>query len=181
MVLFLVVGITYAAFVDKATFSTSTFSVGSADIRLLPELDKAPNQQTPQDELQGPEFLGISPDWVVDFPVKVYNNSGSPINLMSFANYETANDPHELRYEIDVEPMVWDDSDGDGIPTEAELSAPLGKKNFVKWKSEGFDLGTLAASEVKGVVLRFSTGSSMPKSTEGSTGVFDFQFISTGQ
>lgn len=173
-------GVSYAAFVDKARIASSTFSVGSADIRLLEALDKLPNQQTLQDELQGPEFLGISPNWSKDYLVKIYNNSGSEVMMTTHADYETANDPDELRYEIYVEPLPWDDINLDGQATEEELGAPLGRKNFVKWKSEGFDLGSLPASEVMGLVLRFSTESSIPQSKEGGTGAFDFQFVSTG-
>jgi len=164
----------YAAFSDKSEVKGVTISVGSADIKLLKELFRGATDSNLADSIQGPSFNSIGQTWTADFPLKVYNNATTPIALSSTAFYETAHDPEELRSYIYVEPLDWADNDGNGIVDPSELSSSYGKKTIVKWKTEGFDFGSMATGEIKGFVLRFST-QNMPTSKQGATGVFDFE------
>lgn len=172
-------GVTYAAFADKGEVLGSSFSVGSADIKILDDLGLGFDQGNLVDEKPGPNFEGISPNWTEDYLIKLYNNASTPILLSSSADYETANDPSDLRQDIYVEPFEWDDANADGILDSGELGSSLGRKTIVKWKTEGFDLGQLDGGTGLGLVLRFSTDA-LSDSKQGAVAVFDFVFDSVG-
>jgi hypothetical protein len=174
-----VAGITYASFSDKGKILGSTFTVGSADLKLLIDVSGGVGASNLADDLPGPSFTGIVPFWSSDHLVKVYNNGSSPINLTTNANYATANDPDELRQIIFVEPFDWNDVNGNGVVDSDEVTNSYGKKTIVKWKTEGFNLGVVESGDVKGLVLRYTTDS-VPPSKQGSSGVFDFEFNSLG-
>jgi len=175
----MVVGVSFAAFTDKAAILGSVFSVGSADLKLLDVIGGGVTPDNLLEEKPGPVFSDVSSAWVADYPIQLYNNSAVEMLLTSNAFYETANDPDELRQLIFVEPLEWVDADADGVPTETELGSSLGVKTIVKWKTEGFDLGSLAPGTVGSWVLRFSTAS-IPESKQGSSATFDFEFDSVG-
>lgn len=178
--LFLVVGVTLAAFTDKADVLGASFSVGSADLKLLSNLAGGIDNSNLADQVNGPVFNGIAPNWSGDYLLKVYNNGTSDISLTTNANYETANDPEDLRQVIFVEPFEWDDANNDGILDTGELGVSLGARDtIVKYKTQGYDLGLLEAGNVKEIVLRFSTDS-IPESDQGATALFDFEIDSTG-
>jgi hypothetical protein len=181
MTLVFVVGVSYAAFTDKASILGTTFSVGSSDIKLFEDVSGGIDGANLVNEKAGPSFAGVSPNWVEDYLVKIYNNAATDVLLSSNANYETANDPDDLRQIIYVEPFSWDDVDGDGIVDDDELASATsyGRKTIVKWKTEGFDLGNLASGEVKGFILRLSTDS-VSDSKQGSSATYDFEFDSVG-
>ncbi|MBI2414933.1 hypothetical protein HYV31_03830 [candidate division WWE3 bacterium] len=164
----------YAAFSDKNEVKGVTISVGSADIKLLQDLAGDLSSTNLVDTMQGPSFANISQTWTADFPLKVYNNATSSIDLFSTAFYETANDPADLRSSIYVEPIDWVDSDGNGNPDPTELGTNYGKKTIVKWKTEGFDFGSMTTGEVRGLVLRFST-QDLSTTKQGATATFDFE------
>ncbi|KKU50873.1 MAG: hypothetical protein UX73_C0012G0018 [candidate division WWE3 bacterium GW2011_GWC1_47_10] len=178
LVVITTVGVTYAAFTDKASVLGATFSAGSADIKLLLDITKGVETSNLAEDLQGPTFSGIGPNWSADYLMKVYNNASSTLLLSSAANYETATDPDELRSYIYVEPFVWNDN-GNGLLDAGELGQSYGKKTIVKWKTEGLSLGQAATGEVKALVLRFSTDT-LPDTKQGKSGVFDFVFSSAG-
>jgi hypothetical protein len=170
-------GVTYAAFTDEGSVLGSSFSVGSADLKLLTDVSLPPDQTNLSEELQGPSFEGIGQNWQEDYLIKIFNNGTSNVNLATSADYETANDPEDLRQEISVEPFEWNDTNSDGILDEGELGTSLGVKTIVKWKTEGFDLGSLDSGSTKELVLRFST-ENLSETKQGATGVFDFIFES---
>ncbi len=176
--LFLVVGVTYAAFTDKASVLGSTFSTGSADIKLLADVTKSADAGNLVEDLEGPRFASISPNWSQNYLVKIYNNAAASVLLSSAVNYETATDPKELRQLIYVEPFEWND-DGNGLLDEGELGISYGRKAFVKWKTEGISLGQIPSGQVRGLVLKFSTDS-LSDFKQGASAVFDFVFTSTG-
>ena len=181
-ILFLIVlaGIAVAAFGDKGEILGSSFTVGSADIKFLESLTGGTLAGNLVDQLNGSSFTGISPYWQQDYSVKIYNNAETPVQLTTNAYYETVNDPEDLRQIIFVEPWPWDDADNDGVVGDGELAAiSLGRKTIIKWKTEGFDLGTLNAGEVKGLVLRFSTDT-VSDTKQGASAIFDFEFDSIG-
>lgn len=178
-ILALVIGVTYAAFSDKAQILGASFSVGSADLKLLADVSGGVDGTNLVDELPGPEFANLSPGWTEDYLVKLYNNSGAEVLLTTNADYETANDTDDLRQDITVELIDWDDANSDGVADSSELGASLGAKTIVKWKTEGFDLGSLESGAVRGLVLRFRTDS-VSSTKQGATGIFDFEFDSVG-
>lgn len=171
----LIGGLTYAAFMDKGRILGSSFSVGSSDIKLLSDLAGTLDSSNLLDELMGPSFAKIAPYWKQDYPIKIYNNGTDTLDISSTANYETANDPQELRQIIFVEPLDWSDSNNNGAVDEGEISASYGKKTIVKWKTEGFLLGPVNQGETKGYVLRFSTDT-ISDTKQGATAMFDFEF-----
>lgn len=178
--LVLIAGVAYAAFEDRGRVLGSRFSVGSSDLKLLADLAGGTDSVNLEDEITGPNFDNIYPNWQSDYMVKIFNNGSSVVQLTTSANYETANDPDELRQVIFVEPFEWDDANGNGVVDTGEEGASLGRKTIVKWKTEGYSLGQLNQGEVKSLILRFSTDS-IGSSKQGKTGIFDFEFDSIGQ
>ena len=172
-------GAAVAAFGDRSEILGSSFSVGSADIKLFDDLSGNISPENLVDELSGPAFVGIAPNWSQDYPLKIYNNASSHIQLTSNANYETANDPDELRQIIFVEPINWGDTNSNGEVDDGELGSSFGRKTIVKWKTEGFDLSSMAPGAVKGLVLRFSTDA-VSDTKQGKSAIFDFEFNSVG-
>ncbi|MBT6401616.1 hypothetical protein HN803_01820 [candidate division WWE3 bacterium] len=172
--LLLLGGVSYAAFGDRVEVLGTSVTVGSADIKLLDDLAGGVSSGNLVDSKQGPSFEKISPGWVADYPLKVFNNGTSVLKLSSVANYETAEDPEELRQIIFVEPFVWLDANGDGVSEEGELGQSFGKKTIVKWKTEGYILGDIASGGLTSYVLRFSA-ETIPDSKQGAAGVFSFE------
>jgi len=172
-------GITYAAFIDKGKILGSTFTVGSSDLKLLSNLSGGVDPSNLADELTGPTFNNIGSSWHQDYLLKLYNNGTSPAQIATHSNYATANDPDDLRSFIYVEPFPWNDANNNGVVDTGEEGTSLGRKTIIKWKTEGFDLGSLGTGEVKGLILRFSTDS-VSDTKQGKSGVFDFEFDSIG-
>ncbi|RJR27474.1 hypothetical protein C4561_02145 [candidate division WWE3 bacterium] len=173
----LLVGVVLAAFADKGKILGSTFSVGSSDLKFLTNLSGGIDSGNLSDELQGPGFANISSNWTMDYTLKMLNNGTSQVQVTSNANYLTANDPDDLRNIIFVEPLEWNDSNGDGLVDTGEEGQSLGRKTLVKWKTEGYNIGALNQGEVKGLILRFSTDT-VSDTKQGKSGVFDFEFDS---
>lgn len=172
-------GFTYAAFMDKSEILGSSFSVGSADIKLLADLTQGTVESNLVDAISGPQFSGIHAMWQQDYTLKLFNNTAEALSLSSNANYETANDPAELRQIIFVEPFDWADENNNGSLDEGELGGSYGRKTIVKWKTEGFDMGTLSVGQVRGILLRFSTDA-VSETKQGASALFDFTFNSVG-
>jgi hypothetical protein len=179
LLVLLTLGVTFATFTDKADFLGTTFSVASSDIKLLDVIGGGTDPSNLVDHKPGPSFENITPEWWDDYLVEVYNNATGDLQLSSFADYETANDPEELRQIIYVEIFDWEDLNADGLVQEEELINSYGGKSIVKWKSTGFDLGVLPQGEVRSFVVRFSTTSISP-SKQGSNILFDFEFDALG-
>lgn len=177
LVLALAAGIAFAAFGDKGEILGSTFTVASADIKFLedPTLGIDPNNLV--DQLPGPTFSNIKPEWTEDYLVKISNNGTSTVQISSNAFYETINDPEDLRQIIYVEIIEWNDANANGIYETGEEGNIIGKKTIVKWKTEGFSLGDLNSGDVMSLILRFST-EGLTDSKQGSTAIFDFEFES---
>jgi hypothetical protein len=173
------VGVALAAFSDSGNVLGSTFSVGSADIRLLSDVAGGTDVTNLVEELPGPTFTDISPNWSTDYLIKIFNNGTSSVDLASHANYVTANDPEDLRQIIFVEPFYWDDVNGNGVVDTGEEGASLGRKTIVKWNTEGFALGNLDTGNVVGLILRFSTDN-VSDTKQGASMIVDFEFESVG-
>lgn len=101
------------------------------------------------------------------------------MELSSWADYETANDPDELRQLVFAEIFDWEDTNSDGQVEESELTTSYGKKTIVKWKTEGFDPRILPKGEVRYFVCRFSTGT-ISETKQGKTMLFDFELDALG-
>jgi hypothetical protein len=171
----IVAGISYAAFLDTGKVLGSSFSVGSVDIKILKDLSQGIETSNLEDEINGPVFTNIGQNWQQDYPIKLFNNGTFDLQIASHANYETANDPDDLRQYIYAEIIPWDDQNSNGTVEQEELESSLGKKSIIKWKTEGYDLGNIEMGQVKGLVVRFSTDS-LSDTKQGKTGVYDFEF-----
>jgi len=167
------IGVTYAAFSDKGKVLGSTFSIGSGDIKLLRDIASGIQEENLADDISGPSFSDIGPNWEARYNLKVFNNATSPVTVSTNANYDTANDPDELRQIIYIEPLEWNDINEDGLVDSNEEGVSLGKKTIVKWKTEGFFLGQINSGEIKSLILIFST-ESIPSSKQGASAIFDF-------
>ena len=173
----LVVGVSYAAFTDKSKLLGSTFSTGSADIKLLINIASGATPDNLADEKPGPEFTGIAPFWQQEYLLKIYNNSSSTLNITSRANYTTANDPDELRQYIYVEPIEWNDSNGNGIVEADERGASHGRMTITRWKNDGIELGNVSGGQIQAWILTFSTDN-LSDAKQGKSAIFDFEFDS---
>ena len=173
----LLAGIAYAAFSDKGQVLGSSFSVGSTDIKLLINLAQGSDSANLADQLPGPAFTNIIPNWQDTYLIKVFNNGTTSVTLTSNANYETANDPDELRSVIYVAPAEWNDANNNGVADSGEEGTSFGKKTITKWKTEGYNLGQIVSGGVKGYILHFST-ESLSDTKQGKNGAFDFEFDS---
>lgn len=179
VLIILVAGVTYAAFSDRGNVLGSTFTVGSADIKLLKDVTGGTGSENLAEELPGPSFSDISPNWSADYKVKIFNSASTPVTLTTNSYYETVNDPADLRSIIFIEPILWEDNNGDGVVDAGELGASYGRKTIIKWKTEGFNLGPLAPSSVRSLILRLSTDA-VSETKQGASALFDFQFNSVG-
>ena len=177
IIISLIAGITYAAFSDKAKVLGSSFSVGSANLMFLESLSMGTNPSNYRDELQGPTFTNIGPGWTQDYLVKLISMASSKITVSTNAFYETANDPEDLRSDIEVEIIKWYDTNQNGIVDSGEEGPVVGKKNIIKWKTEGFTLGDLNYGQTMELILRFSAPT-ISESIQGASAVFDFEFNS---
>jgi len=171
----LAAGIVWAAFSDKGTVLGSQFSVGHSDLKLMETLAGTTDEFNLKDSMVGPRFENVTPNWQQDYLVKIYNAGTTQLQLSSNANYATVSDPDELRSYIYVEPFEWADVNGNGLVDDGEAGTSLGRKTITKWKTEGFNLGSINTGEIKGVLLRFSTDS-LSDTKQGKTGTFDFEF-----
>lgn len=172
-----VAGVTYAAFSDKSEVLGATFSVASADIKFLSNLANETDPTTFVDELPGPSFQNISQIWQEDYTIKLINSGTSKLAITTNSDYVTANDPKDLRSNILVEIIKWEDTDKDGEIDSGEEITNLGKKTIIKWKTEGFNLGELNAGQIMPLILRF-TAPTLTSTQQGATGIFDFEFDS---
>lgn len=177
VVLSLIAGSAYAAFTDKAKVLGSTFKVGSANLMFLESLSMGTDPANYRDELPGPTFENVGPAWTQDYLVKLISMATSKIGISTNAYYETINDPDDLRSDISVEIIKWNDSNQNGILDTGEEGLNLGKKTIIKWKTEGFALGELFYGQTMGLILRFSSPT-LSETKQGASAVFDFEFNS---
>jgi len=173
----LVAGVTYAAFSDKSNVLGATFTVGSADLKFLSNLANETDPTTYVDELPGPSFQNVNPLWQENYTIKLINRGTSKLAVATNSNYETIKDPKDLRGDILVEIIKWNDVDKDGEIDSGEEILSLGKKSITKWKTEGFSLGELEAGQIMPMILRF-TAPTLTDTQQGATGIFDFEFNS---
>jgi hypothetical protein len=172
-------GAAYAAFSDKSKYLGTSFSVASADLKILNNVAEGTESWNLVDEKEGPVFTNIAQNWSQEYLIKIYNNATTDLTIGSTAYYETANDPGELRQIIFVEPFEWNDSNGNGYVDNGEKGISYGRKTIIKWKTEGFNLGQLGQGQVKGLILNFSTDA-VADSKQGFTLLYDFEFSSVG-
>jgi hypothetical protein len=177
VILSMVAGYTYAAFTDKAKVLGSTFKVGSANLMFLENLALGTDPSNYRDELPGPTFENMGPGWTKDYLVKLISMATSKIGISTNAYYETANDPSDLRSDVYVEIIKWNDTNQNGLLDSGEEGLNLGKKTIIKWKTEGFALGEIYYGQTMGLILRFSSPT-ISELKQGASAVFDFEFNS---
>jgi len=172
-------GVAYAAFTDQSKFAGSRFSIASADIKLLNDLAGGTDALNLVDTKPVPSYDSISPGWVQDYLVKLYNNGTQTVTLTSNMDYLTTNDPSTIREVLYMEPYDWTDADNDGVVDEGEQGVSYGRKAFTAWKTTGFNFGQVDAGTVKALIMRFSVGN-VTNAKMGAVGIFDFMFDSVG-
>ncbi len=172
-------GVAYAAFTDQSKFTGSRFSIASADIKLLNDLAGGTGVSNLVDTKPVPSYDNISPGWVSDYLVKLYNNGTQAVTLTSSMDYLTTNDPSTIREVLYMEPYDWNDADNDGVLDDGEQGVSWGRKAFTAWKTTGFNFGQLDAGVVKPLIMRFSVGN-VTNAKMGAVGIFDFMFDSVG-
>lgn len=174
-------GYTYAMFTDRAEFSNTLVSVGSADLKLYEDMGKSASEPgNLVDSLPSPSLLDVTPSFEQDYLVKLYNNSTKASLLESHADYITAEDPEDLRRYITVEIYEWNDNNTNGILEGDELGTSMGSMNVIDWKSDGFSLNLIEPKSTRSFVLRF-TAPEIPETKMGKTGMFSFEFSTVGQ
>jgi hypothetical protein len=151
------------------------FKTSTVELKFFKDIASSAVAENLTSEISGVAFDNIINGWSNDYLVKIQNTSANPLQVKSFANYSTADDPASLRYSLYVEVIPWNDSNNNGLAEETELSTSLGVKSFVKWKTEGFDLGSFESNKSYGYVLRF-TADGITDSKQGQSGAFDFEF-----
>jgi len=168
-------GVAYAAISNKIFMKGALFTTANVEIKFLRDLSKTSKVDNLATELTGVSFDNIYNYWTTDYLVKLTNTSGSNVNVSSYSNYITADDPASLRYSLFVELIKWNDLNSNGVVDEGEMQESLGKKSFVKWKTEGFNLGTFETDKIYSYILRFSA-ENLTDSKIGQSGKFDFEF-----
>lgn len=168
-------GVAYAAISSKIFMKGALFTTANVEIKFLKDVTMGSQPDNLVSELTGVSFDNIYNYWTTDYLVKLVNVSTSNVKVSSYSNYLTVEDPASLRYSLFVEIIKWNDLNTNGIVDEGELQESLGKKNFVKWKTEGFDLGIFEPNMVNSYVLRFSA-ESLTDAKIGQSGKFDFEF-----
>lgn len=168
-------GVAYAAISNKIFMKGALFTTATMEIKFLKDISAGNISENLVTELTGVSFDNIYNYWTTDYLVKLVNVSYNNVNISSYSNYTTAEDPASLRYSLFVEIFNWNDLNSNGVVDEGELSESLGKKSFVKWKTEGFSLGVFEPGVVKSYVLRFSA-ENLTDTKVGQSGKFDFEF-----
>ncbi len=171
----LVSGVAFAALSNKVSLKGFTFKTSTVELKFLKNLSIEANSENLTSEISGVSFDSITNGWASDYLVKLHNQSPNSLKIKSFANYTTAEDPASLRYSLFVELYPWQDLNNNGLVEEGELKESLGIKNFVKWKTEGFDLGSFESNKTYGFLLRF-TADNITDTKQGKSGNFDFEF-----
>ena len=171
----LVGGVAYAAISNKIFMKGTTFTTAAVELKFLKNLSQGITVDNLTSELTGISFDGILNGWQQDYPIKITNTSTKSMNVWSYSNYQTDQDPASLRYSLYVELIPWNDLNNDGVFDSGEDGASLGKKSFVKWKTEGFDLGSFESNKAYGYILRFSSAD-LTDAKQGASGLFDFEF-----
>jgi len=171
----LISGVAFAALSNKILMKGITFKTSTVELKFLKDISIGPSSDNLTSEISGVSFDGILNGWSTDYLVKINNTSSNLLQIKSFANYTTAEDPSSLRYSLFIELFPWNDLNNNGVIDDGELGNSLGIKNFVKWKTEGFDLGTFESGKTYGYLLRF-TADGITDSKQGQSGNFDFEF-----
>ncbi len=171
----LVSGVAFAALSNKVLMKGVAFKTSTVELKFLKNVALSDSAENLTTEISGVSFDNIINGWSSDYLVKLRNSSASTLAVKSFANYTTSEDPASLRYSLYVELFPWNDFNQNGLVDEGELGNSLGVKNFVKWKTEGFDLGSFESNKTYGYLLRF-TADGITDSKQGQSGNFDFEF-----
>jgi hypothetical protein len=171
----LVSGVAFAALSNKVLMKGVAFKTSTVELKFFKDLTLGSSSENLTSEITGVSFDNIINGWSSDYLVKIHNTSANSLQIKSFANYTTSEDPASLRYSLFVEMLPWNDLNINGLVDDGELGTSLGVKNFVKWKTEGFDLGSLGSNKTFGYLLRF-TADGITDSKQGQSGNFDFEF-----
>jgi hypothetical protein len=171
----LISGVAFAALSNKILMKGISFKTSTVELKFLKDHTLGSVNENLTSEISGVSFEGIVNGWSTEYLVKIHNTSQNSLQIKSFSNYTTAEDPASLRYSLFVELIPWDDKNSNGLIEDGELGTSLGLKNFVKWKTEGFDLGSMESNKTYGYLMRFSA-EGITDSKQGQSGIFDFEF-----
>lgn len=175
---------TMAAFTARATIHNSTFSTGTASLKFLNDLsiDNPATDPGFQANLSagiptGPVFNNIIPNWTMDYSLKLYN--AGTINLIASALGVFVSDTSDLRTQVYVQALAWNDVDSDGVVDVGEVGSSYGAPMTLEdWRTNAITFGQINTNTVMPIILRFSTGD-LDGIYQGQNTVFDFQFDGT--
>lgn len=153
-------------------------TTGNTSLKILTNLTGGTNTSNLSDSVAGPTFTNVGPDWMDNFPVKVYNKGTVPLNLVALADY--INDPDVLRDDIYVKIVEWNDSDNDGLVDTGEEGQTYGYDTILRLRNDTFGLGTINPSQQRGFVMKFD-GTGVSEANANMNAIYDFVVTGTGQ
>jgi hypothetical protein len=135
--------------------NANSFHTGNADLQIW---DYNYYGKGWQEEIDGPGFDNIYPNWTQDYSLKVKNNGSTNLVLNLKGKLESGwQDDKTLRSQIKVRVWKFDD-DGD-YHWDGESGSWLGPEQTLNdWRSNPLVAGQLAAGDQQWFLLRFSVG-----------------------
>lgn len=149
------VGVTSAAWTAQTkVLNPSSFKTGNADLQIWDENYYGKGWQ---EEINGPSFDNIYPNWTQDYSLKVRNNGSTNLMLSLKGKLETGwKDDKGLRHQITVK--VWKFVDDGDYHWDGEPTKYLGERTLEAWRSGPFLADQLNAGDQQWFLLRFSVG-----------------------
>lgn len=175
------VGINGASFtVGTGTSSggSGTTPTGNTSLKMLIDLSGSTADSNLSDNINGPEFTNIGPDWLYELPVKVYNKGSGNLSLVASASY--VNDPDVLRDDIFVKITEWNDQNNNGVVEQGEEGQILGYDTVLRLRNDTYNLGQIDPSQTRGYIFEFD-GTGVSEANAGMSAVYDFLITGTGQ
>ena len=178
---------TSAAFEESVKVAGTSFSIGTdvgesevlgpanVALKLFDNLGGSASVDNLVDSVPGPDFVGVNDVWTDTYLVKAHNSGDIPLDLVATANY--VSDPDELRDDLFIEIIGWDDTNNNGVLDAGEETTSYGYDSILRFKNDTFLLGSIAQDETRGFVLRFD-GSGLTEINE--TMVAEYDFLITG-
>ncbi|PIR42581.1 hypothetical protein CO058_02885 [candidate division WWE3 bacterium CG_4_9_14_0_2_um_filter_35_11] len=183
---------TSAVFEETVKVAGSSFSVATSfdggggppppassntALKMLADLSLGHVASNLSDFVPGSSFENISPTWISESPIKMYNTGTELLDVVASADY--ISDVDTLRDDIYVEISAWDDSNSNGVVDAGEEGDSFGRDTILRLKNDTFPLGEIAPDETKGYILRFD-GVGLTEVNQGMSAVYDFTFTGFG-
>lgn len=182
---------TSAVFEETVKVAGSSFSVATSfdggggpppttsntALKMLRDLSLGPDASNLSDFVPGSSFENISPTWISESSIKMYNAGDELLDVVASSDY--ISDVDTIRDDIYVEISAWDDSNSNGIVDAGEEGDSFGRDTILRLRNDTFPLGEIASGETKGYILRFD-GAGLTEVNQGMSAVYDFTFTGFG-